>query len=547
MNGPALRARCVGEPCWTTRSAAGMVSRMWSGSRRCELGTDRWRKLSSLDVVALLALLAGCETTEPTVDTHGTPSAAPTEAGGPRESGTAVASSQDGAGASADPSAPLAPSEPSPVGNPDEASATGSALGADAAAHVDPARDANGPGELGPDASSAVPSELEITLEVCVDYVMTQCRRLLGCDAQSAADVESICRELTLPCPDLLSAPGNTRDLEDVVACTAEWSTFSCDRINADERPECAAAGTRAAGESCIFRTQCQSGTCSSNGAGCGVCYRMAEEGEACTSSVRCGYGETCDAAGQCVPSPPPPTGETYADAAQGTGEPCFERADCGPTDYCDLSSDRCEPLRAVGEDCATNSACGGVEQFCSQLSGTCAQPAPAGSPCDFESATYIGRCAEGAVCDHTADPPVCRMPPVEGEPCIRTAVPPAHYCAEGFVCSTSSDPPICRVAEAGAPSFTPITTDGGVPIPSEPRLPVGMAGEACTVSLGCAAPFECLCTTPACEQRRCANYAFMDEPCGRDDTVCHPASECVGGQCVATGYQRLFETTCER
>lgn len=197
-------------------------------------------------------------------------------------------------------------------------------------------------------------------------------------------------------CANNFGLPGGAPEMPSRLSrCAAGVGATTCDMLAPGDDLSCPElrepSGTRKAGEPCEESLQCESGRCTTDGESrCGVCARLAGEGESCA-----GQGVACGAGLRCEPG------------AGGAGEVCQRRG-------------------VEGAACSNNGACD-AKLVCD--GGACkavgALP-KAGEPC----AQF---CAFGSLCASS----VCVALPREGEACVPNDTGPE--CAAGLRCDDAS------------------------------------------------------------------------------------------------------------
>jgi hypothetical protein len=318
--------------------------------------------------------------------------------------------------------------------------------------------------------------------EACIEYAAAQLQRSAECRGFRYDRLYDLAAITTL-CPDVIFSDGSSFDLDAAAACTEYWRTAPCGQMSARWPPECAPAGTRAAGEPCLYASQCESYACTAVGGQCGVCAARAAVGEPCNgvttvceANALC-TGGTCEAY---VPpeDPPPPT--------QAAGEPCTTSDECLDGGLCFLDLD-------------------GVSRCFARI--------PVGGSCDLAT----------SYCDETVaycDPArMCVAYPLEGEPCGLTRWSDPQHCAHGLQCH----------AEYAAGPICVVTTDGDV---------CADAGSICARGEVCCAP-------PACPEPSCVVLRLPGEPCGSADVRCVAGAICRDGSCASIDSQGLFDAAC--
>jgi hypothetical protein len=326
----------------------------------------------------------------------------------------------------------------------------------------------------------------------CRQYLLAYCNRLAECIANSP--LESCIENVVDECPDYYFSEGSTHTAEGLLACTDEWNTLTCEQIGSglqpsDIQPSCSTPGTRQAGETCRFHSQCQSLHCS--GAmyhTCGTCSRLAAPGERCDApGVTCPSHQACSSTGSCLdktntftpPSPPKGPGEVC-----GFNDTCVEGYRC-VADPNDSLIDRCTVLPGIGQPCIGDS---------------------------------VGYCAPEAYC---SDAFQCVPAPVAGQPCV-TSGEDYYHCAPGNHCGDSLTVCIADVPLGGA-----CEVYANVP------------------ELDCAEGLRCFCGPISCAAGSCLEKREEGDPCDDGTGACMPGLECRSGRCAATDELTIFEQDC--
>lgn len=269
----------------------------------------------------------------------------------------------------------------------------------------------------------------------CRAYLMAGCIRRAECGADGSGrqDVGSAlqCGEQLLgKCPDYTFSPGSTRTADGLFACASDWKAWPCANVDQGASPPCGLPGTRAAGEPCLFASQCASLSCSSYGsvATCATCLAVAPPGGACDAMTLCPGGQYCSGS-QCVPNTATlPTEKPIALRMPGAscvfGDTCWEDNVCvqDPTDdhigtcgAAALPGEPCtQPVLGQSKICWLGTACG--------PDGLC----PAATPC-----TAGPSCAANQACACSGGTCGCHRPREEGATCN----PPVAPCAAGLEC----------------------------------------------------------------------------------------------------------------
>lgn len=232
-------------------------------------------------------------------------------------------------------------------------------------------------------------------------------------------------------------------------------------------------------------------------------CVRLAERGDTCNLSSRCGPGLKC-VDGSCQDETP-------------NGGACSEDVECGGYNavcmrVCDATGVPCddapcegsctaectEGFRAHGRECAGDSHC-----LVQCVDGACVSPG-AGEPCE------LGHCAPGTVCSERT----CRTEVTEGEACDS-----ARPCAAGLTCDDGR----CRVLRAPNESCDEDTRCVPLFDCAEGLCrPAGLLGDSCVHNCRSGACIDGICTQRA-EGSECLG---ADLTCGAlvcDEEMCMP------------------------
>jgi hypothetical protein len=274
------------------------------------------------------------------------------------------------------------------------------------------------------------PSGTTPMLDACKAYLAAQCHRRVECKYS-----ESDCTESFQPdCPDVYFSPGSTRTTQSLLACAGDWATFPCDQLLRDFVPSCASPGTRAAGEACVFGSQCDSGACFTQSADeCGICKATIAVGGACDWSdltKQCVSGAGC-VSSVCTPNAPMPetvpalgelctsscasgaaclldaSGAARCTVAPSSGQPCGKYQGGGSAcagGFACNASNVCGPAPVAGQPCAAPGVCGADAECDTSTgsSGTCVSKAALGATCrgDLDCMTGLRcHCVTGTVC----------------------------------------------------------------------------------------------------------------------------------------------------
>jgi hypothetical protein len=292
----------------------------------------------------------------------------------------------------------------------------------------------------------------------------------------------------------MVFSDGSARSVADVLACALVWETFPCDQVVKDQFPSCAVPGTRAAGEPCLYGSQCASNQCSlqtSEAAhpNCGTCASVGAPGAECDEfhGMSCENGYECGVTGLCVkepefglprgalcerygaclgtdvcfPDPEDPSHPTKCQALPALGEPCPTVDVCQPGAFCSAAR-RCEALPSAGMDCALSTLGGGISSY---------------------------SCSADAACEDTPDRPICSKRGARGETChAKAGTLQVDRCVSGLVCG---------------------------------------------------------CLDKDCLYGRCVEKRGEGDSCAEPHTLCTPGTACEDGVCVASGLQGRFSDAC--
>jgi len=338
--------------------------------------------------------------------------------------------------------------------------------------------------------------EGDTKLEACRRYYTAFCKRYGECGLLPGLECE-VRVEL---CPDRLFSEGSLWTVERANACAPEWESFDCNIAATGIGPDCDdQIGTRAEGESCIIGNQCASGACSAiymYQQTCGTCLPVAENGGACSGSVACPRGQSCDETGQCAdvlltaPEPVPPV---------GLGGTCTWFASCMPGLGC----------LAPGEE---------TEE------GTCVALPGAGQPC-VETFGSAGLCEEGATCDGRPGGTCIPLRQLNEECGFSSCVPELY-------CNVLADSEVFGVSHT---CLAP--RQAGDPCPRD--YPFGIQTSPCAPGL------ECLYTSDARTEAFCATPHDLGESCDGHLVMCRPGTQCSRGTCVPIEDRGFFAATC--
>jgi len=303
--------------------------------------------------------------------------------------------------------------------------------------------------------------------EACVTYMNAQCNKryheCIGFEPQADP-----CPEFIRWCPDFLFSEGSQLDIPSVLACAETWRNYSCDLLNKGFDPDCGLeSGTRALGEPCKYRSQCQSNECEAKkGLECGQCVPVGGAGDPCSDgSFACADGYECTSTG-CQPS---------VQFNLPDGAVCQRYAQCHGLSLCFPASDgmmRCQPRRKAGEDCSNGAYCEagticGDDERCqvalpAKLGESCSDRACAsdgwctysttapdqlvcvakvkvGEQCQIQDPVQdlVGNCATGlsCFCDGTPCVPTCLYERREGDACADAL----SFCIPGTTCDAGT------------------------------------------------------------------------------------------------------------
>ena len=401
-------------------------------------------------------------------------------------------------------------------------------------------------------ASMPVPST---PAQACRDYFTAACARMRECGAPRFRPCESPIDA----CPDILLADGSHWSVEEIVSCTAEWKTHSCDDLKVDKGPACSQVwGNRAVGDSCAFDSQCRTGLCKggivpSYQPQCGKCVDFAPSHGPCSDQSACPLGEVCSS-GTCIDFVDSfydpcdaitcPDTQTCSKGAcvapPGRGEACTSRTTCAEGLACEVAivsgmesepvEGVCQPLPAIGEPCLPTfgsvGACVQGGTCDGRPTGKCVPLVEVGGACGFT------RCVDGAYCqvlDYDFPPShICYERGRTGADCdIDSSDHGAASCADGFRC-VCTNPPCdqhgsCQPAPGACGRSTAFGRDNS----------------------NCAKNLECLCTTEDCAEAVCGEPRNLEQSCDQKMQICRQGLRCNNGVCEDLTTRNLATQVC--
>ena len=241
----------------------------------------------------------------------------------------------------------------------------------------------------------------------CASLAAASCAHLSTCDGFSfriSYEDDAACRASTRAiCLDEASAPGTGQTPDRISACAAAIGNSTC---NGGLPEACKPAGTRDAGQKCLYGSQCASTYClRSADAACGTCQAVAKVGDACGAGTVCADAAcragTCvafAAKGESCASTPCAVGLVCVAGAMTCQDPPTAGSTCDPSGtsqcyeadglHCSSTTEQCTAatFAEAGESCGVTSdaaiVCSG-NGVCA-ASGTCMAPVQAGQACDF-------------------------------------------------------------------------------------------------------------------------------------------------------------------
>ncbi|HEY5375945.1 MAG TPA: hypothetical protein VIK01_19835 [Polyangiaceae bacterium] len=309
--------------------------------------------------------------------------------------------------------------------------AAGSAVGAAGSGGNQAAGGAGTAGSTGTAGASPFGGDTEV--DACITYLQAACQRRSECMQSDP----SSCFASSSGCPDMYFSEGSLRTVAGTKACAETYKTFPCAQLLAGDIPSCVTAGTRAAGQSCSFPSQCSSLSCTiDNGSKCGLCAIAGPAGADCSvAGVVCNDGLRCNAAQVCEVIPP----STRYTAKEG--QPCTIADGCADTSlFCQTNAATpvCTKYPTLGMSCADSGTCFG-ESYC-QNGQTCVALPAIGEPCAGVAGTSgSGLCAKNATCAATG---MCVAKSSIGAPCTSN-----DQCSIDLSCvcsDTTCTSPVC-------------------------------------------------------------------------------------------------------
>lgn len=370
------------------------------------------------------------------------------------------------------------------------------------------------------------------------------------------------CETAKASCPGPIFGGGSTMTIDQANACSAQMATLSCqdavvsfsNPLNAFSLlplrmlPACAVPGSRGAGDSCEWSTQCASLLCSSpedniatlvagggtNGK-CGTCATTFGPTDDCTTGLPAYLGGSVCPTGQLC--------DTTAKRCRtvNAGDPCYSGI-CAYGDACGANPDGgaepiCAQKPAIGSPCSSNPAvvpCAG-NGYCTygddahDDGGTCTAPIPSGGICTptvRAQATCAGPTDFCLDLDGGANA-FCTTLPGDGQPCLAaTACNPGSFCDKRVVGKETCRSPLANGSPCG--TFPQTFADGGPTGGTAGALCAGACSTTCAGIPDSGVTGTCI-GGPAGGQG--------GESCGTAVcTTCTAGSNCVSGKCeVAT------------
>lgn len=357
---------------------------------------------------------------------------------------------------------------------------------------------------------------------VCEAYVSALCARSVECNRAINCD------RMLAACPDTLFAPGSTRTLDDVIACTPLVRAQSCAEVSGRIEVSCDKPGTRKKGEACAFDNQCESYACAGSDGTCGSCLGLLPQGAPCANApgFSCGLNTACYSDGGCTPRAAQPTlspgdscPERGADARQcPIDAPCASKTPNSDAGTCITapSTGAClfERLQPYSTLCLGGTACTYVDAAAPD--GICVTGAPLGYACGGS----FPDCAPGGYCTEPTFGGVCAAMKKVGEACTGNRPP----CVPGSYCQmTGANTGICTAGVKYGEPCGPSTDSGAV---------------ACSEG-------QCAYTADAGDARCVHEPATNLQPCDLPLSPCHDGLECRSDHlchlpdCVADGGAR--------
>jgi hypothetical protein len=215
-------------------------------------------------------------------------------------------------------------------------------------------------------------------------YIAPDCRSLYG----------QICRDVARLSDTALTPT-------EYHACFTAIAAAECDPwLYEGAMPEaCNLVGRRQPGEPCGNDLQCSTGNCTATFETCGICKRVAGEGEDCGLD-ECDFGLDCSDEQRCT-------------QRNHLGDPCEPVAGCSSGMVCDTLT--CQRPPGEGEYCMVGGRNCDVARavLCNPTTDRCEPLAVAreGEPCS-------GFCVAGTFCDAGTTPATCVAVQKEGQPC---------------------------------------------------------------------------------------------------------------------------------
>lgn len=384
-------------------------------------------------------------------------------------------------------------------------------------------------------------------LEACIAYRTAMCERRLECGNMQAPEHCPTSSDLA-ECPGSAFAPGSSRTVESLNACTEAWRSWPCEKILVNDYYLCEEQGTRQPGEACVYAIQCQSVACdgpppTSGTSACKTCRRAWQPGDDCTTDdVGCAGYSSCMGDGQCTsffPSGP----------SDGT---CLETRHCAIDEHClvtsaGASSGACAQAPPVGQPCgdtfsAEGTPCGGFQchvcaegAYCDDTTVLCTTRPTAGMPCGLAAEGGF-QCAAGLYC---AMGDTCQPRPSAGEPCgLGMGEMMANACAESAFCNLALSPAMCEpLPTLGQMCIRVTGSNWGLISTTDPSASV----QRCFGG-------QCYCPDddPACMTQTCVRIRHLEESCTALGDQCELGSSCNAvGVCELVPVDR-FADACD-
>jgi hypothetical protein len=294
--------------------------------------------------------------------------------------------------------------------------------------------------------------------QACQDQANARCTRLQACapgKMQTEFGDQGTCEaRYALSCTNALAAPSTGATPAGTEACAQAYAGWECTDFLNDEHvlPACAqATGSVAAGGTCGFNGQCQSGFCAiAPSSRCGTCAAPPAPGDSCAQLTSCGPGLTCTADTQTCVVP------AVQGAACGKGAPCGAGLSCvgeqpakSVQGACQPAGAKagatCDPTQQTAPNCDHNQglACNTLTMQCARL-----VVADGGQPCgtnDVNDQTAL--CSASGVCTGATpgNPGTCTAAAADGASCSAQGGPGCMFPAR---CVTST----CQPSSSSCP-----------------------------------------------------------------------------------------------